>query len=33
MFCNQWMVNIKQQQWDATQRTFFPAPTTENMEA
>jgi hypothetical protein len=33
MFCNQWMVNIKQQQWDATQRTFFPTPTTENMDA
>jgi hypothetical protein len=33
MFCNQWMVNIKQQQWDAAQRTFFPTPTTENMEA
>jgi hypothetical protein len=33
MFCNQWMVNIKQQQWDAAQRTFFPVPTTENMEA
>ncbi|MFZ1934493.1 MAG: hypothetical protein WCB27_25800 [Thermoguttaceae bacterium] len=22
-FCNQWMVNIKQQ-WDANERTFFP---------
>jgi hypothetical protein len=32
-FCNQWMANIKQQQWDPTQRTFFPSPVTENMEA
>jgi hypothetical protein len=23
-FCNQWMVNIKQQQWDEKQRTFCP---------
>ncbi len=23
-FCNQWMVNIKHQQWDAKERTFFP---------
>ncbi|MFZ1936058.1 MAG: hypothetical protein WCB27_11285 [Thermoguttaceae bacterium] len=22
-FCNQWMVNIKQQQWDEKERTFF----------
>jgi hypothetical protein len=27
MFCNQWMANIKVQQWDARQRTFFPSPT------
>ncbi len=26
-FCNQWMVNIKQQQWDVKERTFFPAAT------
>ena len=25
MFCNQWMVNIKHQQWDEKQRTFLPA--------
>jgi hypothetical protein len=23
-FCNQWMVNIKHQKWDASERTFFP---------
>jgi hypothetical protein len=23
-FCNQWMVNIKHQQWDVKERTFFP---------
>ena len=27
------MANIKQQQYDAVQRTFFPTPTTENVEA
>jgi hypothetical protein len=26
-FCNQWMVNIKHQQWDEKQRTFFPTAT------
>ena len=31
-FCNQWMVNIKQQQWDAAQKTFFPVRATENVE-
>ena len=24
VFCNQWMANIKAQQWDEKQRTFFP---------
>jgi hypothetical protein len=28
-FCNQWTQNIKHQQWDETQRTFFPAAMVE----
>ena len=26
VFCSQWMQNIKDQQWDRRQRTFFPTP-------
>ena len=28
-FCNEWMQNLKAQQWDERQRTFFPATIVE----